>query len=145
MSQQPKPRQEKTYTDIDREKALARLALNAGNAYKTSRDLGIPAKTITCWRDKYNKKWEEIRASKKKEVIGLAYDAAVRASAQLNLKLLDEEAIKKISARDLATITGIMTDKALILEGSILGDSDQEGSISEFLEEIKGRREDSNK
>lgn len=100
----------RTYTDEDRARVFTLLATNEGNVDRTVRDSGVPRATVLSWK----KKWEsegappEITEAAEKvagDFIEEARETRFKAITALKAKVDDA------SARDLATIIGILDDK----------------------------------
>lgn len=100
----------RTYTDDDRARVFTLLATNDGNVDRTVRESGVPRATVLSWK----KKWEKEGAP------GEVMDAAVAVADDFieEARQTRFEAIKALrskvsdaSARDLATIVGILDDK----------------------------------
>lgn len=115
----------RAYNDADRERA--RIAWeSAGRSLRgAARETGIPLATIQGWAavwenpppaplappEVYEAVYEDVRTSKKGEVIAAAWDLASAAFQRA------KEALPNASARDAATVAGIAVDKAQLLSG----------------------------
>lgn len=102
----------KVYTDSDRARAYTLLATNDGNVDRTVRESGIPRATLLTWKRKWEKEGapasvmdavEEVAG----DFIEEARQTRFAAITALRAKVENGEA----SARDLATIVGILDDK----------------------------------
>ncbi len=118
-----------TYTDYEREQAIA--AWVAEGSYAKASDItGIPATTIRTWHDTKPEWWSQIEGRERdrfeKEQRSLLTKIREKSLVELSERLQhgDErvstkgEKIRvKVSARDVATIYGICTDKMRVLQG----------------------------
>ena len=101
----------RTYTDEQRVSALAALELNAGNATKTSRAIGIPKPTLLSWRN------AALEAGSTQLLTPLTPEktdwAAVFAEALQEALTSLRSKIPEMSGRDTAIAVGILADKHL--------------------------------
>lgn len=125
-----KPKKPKTsYLEADYERGLLALALCAGSVRKASKQTGIPFKTLDRWKVRLADRYEQIQADVvprlhaqlAAEAEAAAFDAmdAQRLALELTRTQLNTGEIKDASTatRNLATVAGIMTDKAALLRG----------------------------
>jgi hypothetical protein len=113
----------RTYTDADKERARVLWETNGNATRATARDAQIPLATIQAWieewkqppplapREVYEAVYETIRTDKKAEIIEAAWDVAKAAMERA------KEALPDASAKDAATVAGIVIDKAQLLSG----------------------------
>jgi transposase-like protein len=106
----------RTYTDRERAAALLLLRTNGGNIKRTARELGLPRKTVCTWSQGRGISEEVKRMSEdpevRKELAGKFKQTANRA-----LDALTDEKLAGASAKDLALVAGIATDKSELLQG----------------------------
>jgi len=106
----------RVYTDRERAEALLLLRANAGNVKRTARELALPRKTMCTWSQGRGITEEVRRLSEDSEVrAGLA--GKFKQTAHRALDALTDEKFAQASAKDLALVAGISTDKAELLEG----------------------------
>ena len=114
------------YTEEQRAAALAQLELNGGNAYRTSRQLGIPRPTLQLW---YRQReaiaaGREIALQELKDAGMLEQSPGMSSQKELFaerggrvqqvlLDQLEKRAIKPQKLRDLAVAAGIAADKQM--------------------------------
>ena len=98
--------------------ALALLASNEGKVKPTAESIGVDPRTVRRWRDTIASGKTSIGVGrqkslqKKKALVDLWEDLAHRA-----IGAIDESKLKTSTAKDLATITGISTEKMRLLRG----------------------------
>jgi len=109
--------------------ALATLARSGGNLSRTSRQTGLPRKTLRVWRETHQEEYTALSQRFAQELEGrlvseyrevtLASTEAARLAVQRAHELLqrDEDKQPSSTAQRLATTAGILTDKTLTLEG----------------------------
>ena len=103
----------RTYSDNERATTLAVLDTNGGNLSKTSREAGVPIKTIANWRDgRVHPDVERIRIGKREEIA-----SKIESKAIDMLGGVTQAKIKKAGVKDLMTAVGIAVDKSLLLRG----------------------------
>lgn len=100
----------RTYTEDDRARVFTLLATNDGNVDRTVRESGVPRATVLSWKKKWEKEGappelSEAAAKVADNFISEAVDTRFKAIKALKGK------IDGASARDLATIIGILDDK----------------------------------
>lgn len=100
----------RNYTDDDRARVFTILATNDGNVDRTVRESGVPRATVLSWKKKWEKEGAPPEISDKaalvaNDFIAEATEARFEAIKALRVKLPDA------SARDLATVVGILDDK----------------------------------
>jgi len=100
------------YSDNDKATALAALDANGGNVNKTANMLGIPASTLTEWRDgRVNPEVTEVRGRKKEELAGRLVEIA-----HLLIDAMPDK-IKDSNLQQAATTLGITVEKIQLLDG----------------------------
>lgn len=101
------------WTDADKEHAIA-VYVTTGNLSKTSRQTGVPISTLRGWlAEQPPEKVKEAREDAQAEFVKKAWDAV---SAHVE-HLQDKDVVKATSARDSATIAGILIDKIQLVTG----------------------------
>ena len=142
------------YTDEDRRNVVVHYAV-LGNFKKVSEYTGIPDNTIGHWKnhsDWWEPLLEQVRAEKKDEL-----DATLSRTIESATQRLEQRidlgdafitkdgdiAFKPVSARDLATVTGIIFDKRQLLRSaptSIKAESTDArlNSLAEKVRELQG-------
>lgn len=101
----------RTYTDADRVHALATLEVNAGNATKTARSLGIPKPTLLAWRNAAIEAGSEQNLTPT-DPVKTDFGALFSEALQEAVRYLRAE-LPQLKGRDLAITTGILADKTL--------------------------------
>ena len=112
MTRTATPKPKRRYSDDERASALAALAANGGNVSKTAREQGVPPMTLKHWADGDR----HPEATKMGEGKKLPLADAIEAVVEKMVGSL----VGKIEAaplQPLATSTGIMIDKMLLLRG----------------------------
>ena len=114
-----------TIPEADVKAALLLLAQNAGNVLRTSRELGIDRGTLRKWRETYRASYVDI-AERYSEAIDQALIESGRQTALRAMQKAgelvdavdpDTDPNPSASAQRLATVSGIATDKALLMQG----------------------------
>lgn len=110
----------RTYTDDDRARVHTLLVTNDGNVERTARDSGVPPATVRLWKQKWQKEGppQEVLEKAVEEAtnfVNQAMGARFEAITLLRAKLPDA------TARDLATIVGILDDKITRAKGLATG------------------------
>lgn len=101
------------WTDADKERAIA-VYITTGNLSQTSRETGVPISTLRGWlAEQPPGKVQEAREEAQAEFVRKAWDAV---TAHV-LHLQDKGVIAETSARDSATIVGILIDKIQLVTG----------------------------
>jgi transposase-like protein len=110
----------RVYTEKDQARVAVILQGTEGNIKRTAREAGVAVSTVRGWRDKWEKEGypeaiEEAMPEARsdylldlKEIVALATD---------RLKETLRAPGTKISAKDLAWVTGVFVDKIRIIEG----------------------------
>ncbi len=98
------------YSDRDREEAMAALASNGNNVFKTAKELGIPPRTIANWAEgKSHPELANVGNGKKEELAGILEDFAYKA-----VDVADKN-VGKLNAKDAITAAAIAIDKMRLL------------------------------
>ena len=110
----------RTYTDSDRAHVHTLLVTNDGNVDRTARESGIPPATVRLWKQKWQKEGPpgevmELAVQEATDFVNQAMGTRFEAIVLLRAKLPDA------SARDLATIIGILDDKITRAKGLATG------------------------
>ena len=116
----------KKYTNQDRRRAAIAIQVNGGSI-AASAACGIPARTIRKWT---NMDWwpavmEQSRDLAQQEMVADFRRVSAKALAQAEDRIDNGDEVivgrermrRKMSGRDLAVVSGVFTDKALVLEG----------------------------
>lgn len=116
----------RSYTDADKERAIA-VYITTGNLSQTSRETGVPISTLRGWlAEQPPEKVQEARAEAQAEFVRKAWDAV---TAHV-LHLQDKGVIAETSARDSATIVGILIDKIQLVTGRPTSINEQQGQVT---------------
>lgn len=116
----------RSYTDQEKEHAIAVYTTN-GNLSKTSRETGVPISTLRGWLAEVPPaKVQEAREEAQAEFVRKAWDAV---TAHV-LHLQDKGVIAETSARDSATIVGILIDKIQLVTGRPTSINEQQGQVT---------------
>lgn len=131
------------YSDKDKATALAVLDANSGNISKTSRQLKIPASTLTEWRDgRVNDDVTELREIKRDEI-----STRLKEIVHLLIDAIPGK-IPEASLQQITTSIGIAVDKAQLLEGSAtertevidnISDDERANRVAAILERARAR------
>ncbi len=114
------------WTDADKERAIA-VYITTGNLSQTSRETGVPISTLRGWlAEQPPEKVQEARAEAQAEFVRKAWDAV---TAHV-LHLQDKGVIAETSARDSATIVGILIDKIQLVTGRPTSINEQQGQVT---------------
>jgi transposase-like protein len=128
----------RVYSDEDRALVYVMLDSNQGNVKRTARETGVPIATVRLWKQKREKEGglpanvqaalptatEEFKAG-----VERVRDKARRAlEMRLDGLIRDPSQLSRINPKDLATTTGILTDKVRLLEGKPTSHTDHTGS-----------------
>lgn len=114
------------WTDADKERAIA-VYITTGNLSQTSRETGVPISTLRGWlAEQPPEKVQEARAEAQAEFVRKAWDAV---TAHV-LHLQDKVVIAETSARDSATIVGILIDKIQLVTGRPTSINEQQGQVT---------------
>lgn len=110
----------KKYSDSDRARVYTLLVANDGIVNRASRESGVPRATVLAWKTKWEKEGppKEVADAAVQEAtdfINQAMGTRFEAIVMLRAKLPDA------SARDLATIIGILDDKITRAKGLATG------------------------
>lgn len=110
----------RTYDDGDRARVHTLLVTNDGNVDRTARDANIPPATVRLWKQKWQKEGPpqavlEQAVEEATNFVNQAMGTRFEAIVLLRAKLPDA------SARDLATIIGILDDKITRAKGLATG------------------------
>lgn len=124
-----KSKPKRRYTDDERAAALAALAANGGNVFRTAAQLGIPATTIKNWAKGYRHPEAAEMGEQKKGPMADALEAVA-------WKLLDSipSKIAKATLAQVSTSMGISIDKARLLRGepTNIEESRNDDRLAEF-------------
>lgn len=102
------------YSDVEKADALVVLDLNAGNIFKTAKELGIPRKTLESWAtERAGSNWSvaEMRHESK---LGMAEEFESTARKYLN-HAQDPYVIAASSGRDAVFAAALAIDKTQLL------------------------------
>lgn len=99
-----------TYTDDDRARVFTILATNDGNVDRTVRESGVPRATVLSWKRKWEKEGAPPEVSSKAAEVADNFIAEAQHARFEAIKLLRQK-MPDASARDLATVVGILDDK----------------------------------
>jgi len=110
----------RVYADSDRARVHTLLVTNDGNVERTAREADIPAATVRLWKQKWQKEGPpsevmELAVQEATDFVNQAMGTRFEAIVLLRAKLPDA------SARDLATIIGILDDKITRAKGLATG------------------------
>jgi transposase-like protein len=101
------------WTDADKERAIA-VYVTTGNLSRTSRETGVPISTLRDWlKEQPAEKVKEAREEAQAEFVRKAWEG-VTAHVE---HLAERSAIAATTARDSATIVGILIDKIQLVTG----------------------------
>lgn len=100
----------RTYTDEDRARVFTLLATNDGNVDRTVRDSDVPRATVLSWKKKWEKEGAPPEVQEAAEKVADDFLTEARATRFKAIKALRSK-VDDASARDLATIVGILDDK----------------------------------
>ena len=149
-----KPR---TYTDDDKAIALAALDANCGNAKRTARELGIPVRTLTHWRNRER----QVDATPENDDGSAATLSPVarrlpqqRAALADNLEAIAYRAIRLLpramklaTAAQLAVVLGVAVDKMRLLreqstsnKRDVLSDEERIQRLTDILMQAKEKQ-----
>ena len=118
----------RTYSDNERATTLAVLDSNGGNVAKTSRDSGVPIKTISYWRDGgVHRDVEQLRVGKREEIANKIEEKTIAMLGGVTRKKIGATSIK-----DLMTGVGIAVDKSLLLRGEAPG-AEMSNQVNVFI------------
>lgn len=125
----------RSYSDREKAEALAILDSNGGNVAKTARETGVPATTITDWRDGTHVVPEvsEIRDEKKATLL-----EKWQLVANISLDLLTANngtRMAELNGDQVARVAGIATDKIASLRAEEGGADDDDEE--EFENELR--------
>lgn len=110
----------RAYDDGDRARVHTLLVTNEGNVDRTARETGIPPATVRLWKKKWEKDGPPTEVMERavqeatdfvNQAMGTRFEAIVLLRAKL----------PEASARDLATIVGILDDKITRARGLATG------------------------
>jgi hypothetical protein len=107
-----------TYTDSDRALALTAIIGNLGNVAKTSREIGIPERTLHNWKKEYPDQYDALEKQNAREagmVVEGAIDRAKKVLADTKQWISPGELAK--IARDMSQVHAQNMDKVLTLTG----------------------------
>lgn len=116
----------RTYTDLEKEHAIA-VYTTCGNLSKTFRETGVPISTLRGWLAEVPpEKVKEAREDAQAEFVRKAWDAVAA-----HVEHLTEKGVIAItSARDSATIAGILIDKIQLVTGQATAIQEQRGQVT---------------
>lgn len=101
------------WTDADKERAIA-VYVTTGNLSRTSRETGVPISTLRGWlAEQPPEKVKEAREEAQAEFVRRAWKGVIAHIEHLT----ERSAIAATSARDSATIVGILIDKIQLVTG----------------------------
>lgn len=117
-AERPKRRikRQPTYSEAQRAHALAVLKSNGENYFRTSKETGISRKTLKDWQTATSCTPKKLAADQLRDLAEAqmvdVYDHAARKAALLSIENMD-----KANAYQQALMSGIFTDKRLLLSG----------------------------
>jgi len=125
------------YTEADRAAVYVALQANGGNVKAAARELDFPVTTVRRWRGEF-----EAEGPPDLEVVDAAVEDYLGELEQVRnkaLKLLDQK-LPEASARDTATIFGILDDKVSRAKGIVDRPADEKVSLdaSQLREVLSG-------
>lgn len=102
----------RVYTDKDRAAVFAELTVNNGNVKRTARTLNIPVPTVRRWRDIWARDGVPTTVSTALEPVVSNFLAdAMRLREKLLVRLEELVDRGEVSARDVTTALGVLSDK----------------------------------
>lgn len=107
-------RAKQTYSPDKRAEVMAHLEANGGNVSSTSRDTGVPRKTIERWRDGKDELDEDLVEQKKEDLAETLEKLAFSFCTALSKRLRSGKA----DTKEMCVGLGIAVDKLLLLRGS---------------------------
>ncbi len=123
-------RKRRTYTDQEKEHAIA-VYTTCGNLSRTYRETGVPISTLRGWlAEQPPEKVKEAREEAQAIFVRKAWDA-VAAHVE---HLTEKNVIAITSARDSATIAGILIDKIQLVTGQPTGINRVDGQVTQRYE-----------
>lgn len=113
----PHTREQRRYSDEEQASALAALAANGGNLYRTAEETGIPRNTLRSWMDGTVKPPpDKTRQAKRLALRNGIEKLAARTLKRCLKTAADPE--EKVSLRDGAVVLGICVDKLQALDNA---------------------------
>jgi len=103
---------QRKYSDADRARALAALAVNEGNVTRTAAQLGIPEATLRFWAGAPPTPDRTQEVAQAKNDLAERYERLTHAALDVT-----EGGMKSLRPRDAATVAAIFTDKMVLLRG----------------------------
>lgn len=112
-------RKQRSYTEAEKAAALAFLDSNGGNVSRTSRETGIPRKTLTEWRDGRGVN-EDVATSRQENARTLEalFEEVTRAYLE---HALGPDAVAITTSKDAVTAAAIAFDKLQLIRGKPTG------------------------
>lgn len=116
----------RSYSDQEKEHAIA-VYVTTGNLSRTSRETGVPISTLRGWlAEQPPEKVKEAREEAQAEFVRKAWEG-VTAHVE---HLTERSVIAETSARDSATIVGILIDKIQLVTGRPTSINEQQGQVT---------------
>ncbi len=114
------------WTDADKERAIA-VYITTGNLSRTSKETGVPISTLRGWlAEQPVEKVKEAREEAQAEFVRKAWEAV-----EAHVKhLAEESSVRATTARDSATIVGILIDKIQLVTGKPTAINEQQGQVT---------------
>lgn len=114
------------WTEQDKERAIA-VYVTCGNLSRTSRETGVPISTLRDWlKEQPPGKVQEAREEARAGFVRKAWEAV---GAHLK-HLAEDTAVRATTARDSATIVGILIDKIQLVTGQATAIEEQRGQVT---------------
>lgn len=101
-----------------------------GSLAKTAKQFGISSQTVMKYRDEEPDRFEEMRSYNKERFIAQAWDNIGNAMSIMPDKFIES------TAKDLATVVGILTDKLQLLTGEATSRSENANRNVHSLDDI---------
>lgn len=109
-------RTRRTYTMEEKAVVFQVLAMNEGNAKRTSRDTGIPLQTVKDWKHKWEREGHPPELEVPIQNTAKLFIEKAETVRDKALHLLDGK-LEDANAQQLGTIVGILTDKINVSKG----------------------------
>lgn len=120
----------RVYSDADKERTIA-LYTTTGNLSRVARETGIPISTLRGWlAEQPPERVKEAREEAQAEFVKKAWEAV---SAHVE-HLSQKNVVEVTSARDSATIVGILIDKIQLVTGKPTAINEQQGQVTQRYE-----------
>ncbi len=120
----------RSYSDQEKEHAIA-VFVTCGNLSKTSRQTGVPISTLRGWLAEVPP--EKVTEAREDAQVGFVRKAWQAVTAHIE-HLQAKDVVEATSARDSATIAGILIDKIQLVTGKPTGINRLEGEVKDTHE-----------